>query len=584
MKKYFYLIVSLVIVSCTDQLLVDEVSDELVEQTPVSEVNALIEKARWGDGEAYVKLANCFRDGNGVKQDFISMLSMASFADDYGGIKRIEDYISSLPVESEYKMVFDAMEKFSGKKCDEAISIADELIAKDCPEGYTVKGIIASEQGDKSEGERLLRLATEKGSSFAELYLCVPDWQQGKAPDTVKLKALSDKMPIANACLAKIYSGKENEAMKDDKLAAYYYLKADEKACLTRDGARWLLAYRRTGGELNLTERDIERLETLANLRNQEPVTVKYRDMVLEEGVIDILQGDREDYMRWSKGMVYIVETKTGRILANVSYERKGDSFVPYVDTYNQEQSVMECGSTYLALLSSGKVTPEHVYDTGFGVYGEVRDHNWRRGGYGDISLERALEVRSQVAFTMAKEQVYGGETSEFNDLIFSYFAGRPNSALGILTFYNAVANGGKMVELVSEGEDGIVIQEQIAEPKHIAVLQTGLEHCVSQGLMRKAGRFYTKVSACGRTFITNGNHRRMELCGYFPSDEPLYTIMVILEKEGLPASAGGMCGPIFAQTIDLLVDTYKLEPMLTRQYEDVDEVIEIVDTVAVAY
>ena len=154
---------------------------------------------------------------------------------------------------------------------------------------------------------------------------------------------------------------------------------------------------------------------------------------------------------------------------------------------------------------------------------------------------------------------------------------------MGILTFYNAVANNGKMVELVSEGEDGIVLQEQIAEPQYIKELQTGLEHCVSQGLMRKAGRFYTKVSACGRTFITQGNHRRMELCGYFPSDDPLYSIMVVLEKEGLPASAGGMCGPIFAQTVDLLVEKYQLQPMLTRQYEDVDEVIEVVDTLAVA-
>lgn len=404
MKKFLYLIVVLISTSCTEQILVDEGANDSVEQTSISEVNALIEKARWGDGEAYVKLADCYRDGNGVKQDFIGMLSMASFADDFGGIKRMEDYISSLPAESEYKMVFDAMEKFSSKKCDEAIDIAEELIAKDCLEGYTVKGIITSEQGDKPEGKRLLRLAAEKGSSFAELYLCVPDWQQGKAPDIVKLKALSDKIPIANACLAKIYSGKENEAMKDDKLAAYYYLKADEKACLTKDGARWLLAYHRTGGELNLTEKDIERLETLANIRDHESVAVKYRDMVLEEGIIDILQGDKEDYMQWSKGMVYVVGTKTGRILANVSYERKGESYVPYVDTYNQEQSVMECGSTYLALLSSGIVTPEHVYDTGFGVYGEVRDHNWRRGGYGTISLERALGVRSQIAFTMAKE------------------------------------------------------------------------------------------------------------------------------------------------------------------------------------
>jgi cell division protein FtsI (penicillin-binding protein 3) len=154
---------------------------------------------------------------------------------------------------------------------------------------------------------------------------------------------------------------------------------------------------------------------------------------------------------------------------------------------------------------------------------------------------------------------------------------------MGILPFYNAIANGGKMVKLVSESEDGVVLQEQIAESQYVGLLQKGLEQCVSQGLMRKAGRDYVKVSACGRTFITEGNHRRMELFGYFPSDNPIYTIMVVMEKDGLPASAGGMCGPIFAHTVDVLVDLYNLQPQLARQFEDVDEVIEIVDTVGVA-
>ena len=74
-----------------------------------------------------------------------------------------------------------------------------------------------------------------------------------------------------------------------------------------------------------------------------------------------------------------------------------------------------------------------------------------------------------------------------------------------------------------------------------------------------------------------------MELCGYFPSDNPLYTIMVILEKEGLPASAGGLCGPIFAHTVDLLVELYRLEPMFCSAFEEeTDEIVEVVDTVAV--
>lgn len=584
MRKYLLFVVGMILASCSDQFNVENVADAVTEPSVSSDVDGLVEKARWGDGQAYVQLANCYRDGIGVKQDFIGMVAMVSLADEYGGISRMEDYLSGLPDGSAYKQVFDAMEKFSDKKYEEALAMAEDLIAKDCIEGYTVKGIITSEQGDKTEGERLLKFAADNGSGFANLYLSVPNWHQDKGPDIATLKALADKLPIANASLAKIYTGKENQALKDDKLAAYYYLKADEKACLTRNGARWLLAYQRNGGNLQLSEKDIERLELLADSPQEEPVSMRHRDWVLETGIALHLEQAQEEYKMWSKAIVYVVETKTGKIKASVGYERKGDSFVPYKDTYNQEQSVMECGSTYLALLSTGKVTPEHVYDTGAGIYGNVHDHNWRRGGYGTISLERALEVRSQIAFTMAKERVFGGNPSAFDDLIYSYLGGWPNCAYGILTFYNAVANGGKMVELVPEGEYGNVVQEQIAQPEHIKTLQKGLENCVSQGLMRKAGRDYVKVAACGRTFNLTDSYRRMELCGYFPSENPLYTIMVILEKEGLPASAGGLCGPIFARTVDWIVDLYRLEPMFSSAFEEEeDSIIEVVDTVAFA-
>ena len=61
-----------------------------------------------------------------------------------------------------------------------------------------------------------------------------------------------------------------------------------------------------------------------------------------------------------------------------------------------------------------------------------------------------------------------------------------------------------------------------------------------------------------------------------------MYTIMVVLEKDGVPASSGGMCGPLMANTIDVLVDAYDLRPMLAREYEELEEGVEVVDTVAV--
>lgn len=288
-------------------------------------------------------------------------------------------------------------------------------------------------------------------------------------------------------------------------------------------------------------------------------ISPTYKDEVLEKSVGAILQEMMAE-QNCTKGVVYVVETSTGAIKAQVSLASKGKQFVPYDDTYNEEQSVMMTGPTYLALLSSGRISSDDVIDTECGIYKDVKDYNWYRGGYGQLTLEQALGRRSQVAFTKAKEMVFSNQTVQLDNKISEYLANMPNTPMGMLTFYNAVANGGRMVKLQTEEDEVIVLNEQVAEPVRIATLQRGLERAVSSGVFRKAGRSYTSVSACGRTFQTKGKKRRMELCGYFPTEYPLYTIMVILEKEGLPASANSMCGPIMANTIDVLVKSYNLQ------------------------
>jgi hypothetical protein len=53
--------------------------------------------------------------------------------------------------------------------------------------------------------------------------------------------------------------------VKDNAMAAYYYLEADKRSCLTKSGARWLLNYLRDGGNLNMRAKDLERLQILAD-------------------------------------------------------------------------------------------------------------------------------------------------------------------------------------------------------------------------------------------------------------------------------------------------------------------------------
>ena len=174
----------------------------------------------------------------------------------------MEDYLKKMPEDSDFRMVFDAIDKFEKKQTDEANLMAEQLIAKGSPDGYTVQGIMAIERGDTLEGRRLMGQAAAQGSTFAELILFFSEWNTHNTPNIKRLKELSDKMPLANVILAKFYAKSE----RNEQLAAHYYLKADEKAFLGKKGARWLLSNRQFI-DMSLSKRDIERLQTLAGER-----------------------------------------------------------------------------------------------------------------------------------------------------------------------------------------------------------------------------------------------------------------------------------------------------------------------------
>ena len=265
MKKYLllWIVSATVCMGCTDQQFQENALADFHQQKSNNEINTLIKQARWGDGQAFLKLADCYRDGNGVEKDFVGMLCMLAQAREYGGIDCMEDYLKKLPEGSDFKMIFDAIDKYEKKQTDEANLMAEQLIAQGSPDGYTVQGVMAVERGDTLGGRRLMEQAAAQGSTFAELMLVFPEWNTHNTPNIKRLKELSDKMPLANAILAKFYAKSE----RNEQLAAHYYLKADEKAFLGKRGARWLLSNLQFVDNLSLSKRDIERLQMLAGER-----------------------------------------------------------------------------------------------------------------------------------------------------------------------------------------------------------------------------------------------------------------------------------------------------------------------------
>ena len=209
MKRYFTLfgaVCMLMLASCSDQL---TETDLRVYQAPVeqdaSEYQHYLEKARWGDANAYRKLADFYRTGVGVKADFIGMT--VAMAEQYNRDLRVDDYMKALPEEDGYKRLFNTMDKFNKKDMDKVKSTASALIADGKPEGYVIRGAMQVEEGDTLGGLETIRYGADQGSSFGELILYMSPaflYNNRKPFDAPGLIRMAERHPFAYKFLAEM--------------------------------------------------------------------------------------------------------------------------------------------------------------------------------------------------------------------------------------------------------------------------------------------------------------------------------------------------------------------------------------------
>ncbi|WP_231477966.1 penicillin-binding transpeptidase domain-containing protein [Xylanibacter brevis] len=323
--------------------------------------------------------------------------------------------------------------------------------------------------------------------------------------------------------------------------------------------------------------------------------------------VADSLLQDKLKEINGQQGQVIIMNVQTGEILAMVGRERDYEGeFQPCKNfAYQQEQGSLVKTASLLVALETGKVTLDDVVDTKDGVWiidddRTLRDHNWRRGGYGLMTLERALEVSSNIGISKTIWNLFKGHEQDYFNKLDSMNYGQPDSIVGIerlsptsyhtpkdsdwvnkdiiwssigydrkmapiqmLTFYNAIANNGKMVKPTLQSGITKVINEQIASRKNIESIQQALEHVVSQGLGKLAGSKRIKVAGkAGTTQVgeyyegdNTVSEYHLAFCGYYPADKPKYSMIVSLNKLGLPASGGAMAGEAFHNIVEWMID-----------------------------
>lgn len=321
---------------------------------------------------------------------------------------------------------------------------------------------------------------------------------------------------------------------------------------------------------------------------------------------VDSMLNDKLTEINGLQGQVIVMNVQTGEILAMAGRERNFEGkFQPCQNfAYQQELGSLMKPASLLTLLEKG-IDSSYVSHTRTGVWEVddgwvIKDHNWRRGGYEDITLARAVEVSSNIGIGMPIWKYFKGHESDFYDTLNKMSFGQPDfingieglkpttycspkdsnwinkyvvwSAIGyyrkiapiqMLTFYNAIANDGRMVKPTLVPGTTEVINEQIASKENIALIQDVLEHVVSQGLGKKAGSSIMRVAGkTGTSMVgeydfgedTYVDEYQVAFCGYFPADKPKYSMIVSMNKLGLPASGGGMAGTLFHEISEYLM------------------------------
>ena len=331
-------------------------------------------------------------------------------------------------------------------------------------------------------------------------------------------------------------------------------------------------------------------------------------------------------------GTMIVMETKSGKVkgISNLARTSKGKYYEKL--NYGIWES-QEPGSTFklmslIAALEDGAVSPKDSVDTGNGVLKfyneEVKDSN--RRGYGVITVSKAFEVSSNTGIVKIIYDNYKDNPERFVDRLINMKLdqkvnvdikgeGKPKiphpddddwsgislpwmafgygvsmTPLQTLTFYNAVANNGEMVKpsfissIGAFGEkpvytiDREVIMASICSDKTLKSVQMMLKNVVEKP-WGTANNIYDKnIKIAGKTGTSQIGYTSGEteyvssFVGYFPSDNPKYSAIVVVNK---PNKSKGFYGnsvaaPVFKKVAQKIITGIPIEIEISKKDIDI--------------
>jgi len=324
-------------------------------------------------------------------------------------------------------------------------------------------------------------------------------------------------------------------------------------------------------------------------------------------------------------GIVVLMEVETGEIKANVNLVRSKNG--NYLEDYNLSVGVpINPGSTFklpvlMAAFEDNHINLNELVKTGslgYATYYGVDIKEASGHGYGTLTVKQVFEMSSNVGMSMIINKYYKNNQTDFVKRLYSmnlndklglqikgekppiirypgdgYWSGvsLPFLSIGyeveltplqILSFYNAVANNGKLISPIfvkALQQNGKVIKKYKAREINNSICSKStlkkakiiLEGVVKNGT---ASNIYdTRYKIAGKTgtaqvpdgnqgYRSNDNAVRSHygsFIGYYPANKPIYSCIVILKTQDKHRYYGSLvAAPVFKKIADKLYATSK--------------------------
>jgi len=320
-------------------------------------------------------------------------------------------------------------------------------------------------------------------------------------------------------------------------------------------------------------------------------------------------------------GTAVLMEVSTGKIkaISNLTRRPSGnyeETFNYAVGESTEPGSTFKLASM-MALLEDGKVKSEEIVHTGNGTiaYADRVMRDAREGGFGSITARNAFEVSSNVGISQLVVKAYKDKPQHFVDRLKAMgldkplgleitgegqpFLSDPKSSswsgvslpwmsigygvsltpLQTLALYNAVANNGRMmkpmfVEEIRQTGKTIrrfqpqVINRSIASNSTLELIREMLIGVVENGTAKniysplypiagKTGTAQVAITSQGYRNVHGRTSYRSSFVGYFPADQPAYSIIVVIHNpRGFLYSGGQLAAPVFKEISDKIFAT----------------------------